>query len=688
MNMMIKARCPKQAGVLLPGILCAMLIWYAGVGEAKAACNAGNILYNDLEIVLSKDVVCIGGTVTATVTTDPIGANVTLTSISSKISITPTVGLPGVFTITGGTKSDAPKDVPLVATIISGVETDPEVVSCIETSSITVLKVESVDSDTGGIPELASDETAVDVTITGFFAPTVSFVDFGPGITVNSFTRDSDTETTANITVLSTASAGERDVSVTSGGITCTGSDLFLVVQATIHYCWNPCSLGAEQEILFADGARNTPLTAHVTKSGGNPVPGKQVAFSIDSGDGTVAPATDTTDAAGDASSTLTAGTAIGRTKVKAVVASTGTARVKVYMYKQEVAAGPPAVYYDFNEIISDADFTTAPTSLDSRDKIELWLRDPHHPASSPTLISGLAWRGYGPITAADVDVLADPITSLPSSGTVRIDNEEIAYTSKQTTYPPKLTGCTRGANGTSAAAHNSGNANSIVLLKTTLNGAVNATDTTIAVDSTTAATKSRGTGLFIIENEQITYTSWDPTAKTFNGCTRGANGTTAAAHADNTAAFYEVARAGTLISSIIQEECSAHNVSPCVVLVHLQKEQQLISIESPTDGRLNHGMGLSGAPTNIKDQIERGIGNSLRYWYDNAPAVPHIFPKGTPGGTGIGYADTVDGNVGLRLKINNAASYSLYKFTPWIRATTAGMGNYLFYDLWDQYGF
>ena len=103
--MMMKTRWPKQAGYMLPGILCAMLIWHAGAGVAKGACNAGNILYSTLTIELSKDVVCVGGTVTATVTTDPLGATVTVTSVSSKISITPTVGLPtpAVFTITGGT---------------------------------------------------------------------------------------------------------------------------------------------------------------------------------------------------------------------------------------------------------------------------------------------------------------------------------------------------------------------------------------------------------------------------------------------------------------------------------------------------------------------------------------------------------------------------------------------------------
>ena len=185
--MMIKTPWPKQAGVLLPGILCAILIWHAGVGEAKAACNAGNILYTTLTIELSKDVVCVGGTVTATVTTDPIGANVTLTSIPSippKISISPTVGLPGVFTITGVTESDLPGDVPLLATIVSGVETDPEVVSCIKSipNALTVLKVDvSIDLvDEEPVPDPRAtvrdasglDMSTLSVTLNGYAVAT------------------------------------------------------------------------------------------------------------------------------------------------------------------------------------------------------------------------------------------------------------------------------------------------------------------------------------------------------------------------------------------------------------------------------------------------------------------------------------------------------------------------------------
>jgi hypothetical protein len=61
------------------------------------------------------------------------------------------------------------------------------------------------------------------------------------------------------------------------------------------------------------------------------------------------------------------------------------------------------------------------------------------------------------------------------------------------------------------------------------LNGAINNSVTTITVDSTTSFPAS---GRIDIDTELITYTG--TTSTTFTGCTRGANGTTAASHSDN----------------------------------------------------------------------------------------------------------------------------------------------------------
>ena len=65
----------------------------------------------------------------------------------------------------------------------------------------------------------------------------------------------------------------------------------------------------------------------------------------------------------------------------------------------------------------------------------------------------------------------------------------------------------------------------------TTLDGAALVGDTTITVQSTTGFP---ATGTILIGTEQITYTG--TTATTFTGCTRGANGTTAAGYPTNTA--------------------------------------------------------------------------------------------------------------------------------------------------------
>jgi hypothetical protein len=65
------------------------------------------------------------------------------------------------------------------------------------------------------------------------------------------------------------------------------------------------------------------------------------------------------------------------------------------------------------------------------------------------------------------------------------------------------------------------------------LNGGINASVTTITVDSTTGFS---ATGVILIDQELITYTGTSST--TFTGCVRGAQGTTAASHSDNAVVY------------------------------------------------------------------------------------------------------------------------------------------------------
>jgi hypothetical protein len=70
-----------------------------------------------------------------------------------------------------------------------------------------------------------------------------------------------------------------------------------------------------------------------------------------------------------------------------------------------------------------------------------------------------LAWGRLGKaystlneeLTAIDTTITVADGTSYPASGTVQIESEDITYTGKSTN---DLTGCTRGANSTTAHAH------------------------------------------------------------------------------------------------------------------------------------------------------------------------------------------------------------------------------------------
>jgi len=199
---------------------------------------------------------------------------------------------------------------------------------------------------------------------------------------------------------------------------------------------------------------------------------------------------------------------------------------------------------------------------------------------SSSTLLNGS-------INDTDTTVTVDSTTGFESIGTISVDNENITYTGKTTTT---FTGCTRGADSTSAASHSddatvtrsnkwynitrtSGTYSATadegwtstiiggVLAMTNnfdkpqywaltdgkpissqkmqdltnwpsytlLNGALNNSDTTITVDSTEDFPSA---GTINIGSEKITYTG--VTSTTFTGCTRGAESTSAASHSDN----------------------------------------------------------------------------------------------------------------------------------------------------------
>ena len=206
---------------------------------------------------------------------------------------------------------------------------------------------------------------------------------------------------------------------------------------------------------------------------------------------------------------------------------------------------------------------------------------------SSSTLLNGA-------LNDSATTVTVDSTTGFETAGTITIGAENITYTGKTSTT---FTTCTRGADSTSAAAHDDdstvtratkwynvtrssgaytatadenwtstiiggvlvltnnfdkpqywalsdGIPLSSTLMQdlsnwpslTLLNGALNDSATTVTVDSTEDFPTS---GTVTIGTEDITYTG--KTDTTFTGCTRGANSTSAAAHDDDAPVFVNV---------------------------------------------------------------------------------------------------------------------------------------------------
>ncbi|MDY6833183.1 MAG: IPT/TIG domain-containing protein [Chloroflexota bacterium] len=79
-------------------------------------------------------------------------------------------------------------------------------------------------------PTFGAQGGTMDVLITGTGFTNVSTVDFGTGVTVNSFTEDSSTQITTNVTVDPYATIDTRNVSVTNEGGTSILSNQFTVI--------------------------------------------------------------------------------------------------------------------------------------------------------------------------------------------------------------------------------------------------------------------------------------------------------------------------------------------------------------------------------------------------------------------------------------------------------------------------
>ena len=145
-------------------------------------------------------------------------------------------------------------------------------------------------------------------------------------------------------------------------------------------------------------------------------------------------------------------------------------------------------------------------------------------------------------------------------------------------------------------------------LLVTTLDGAINASVTSITL--TDASEFPNGAGTILIESEQITYTG--KSSNTLTGCTRGANSTSAASHSDDVAVhgFFDDAELlfdsggsdGNTVSSATYEFATIANLGSVVT------SRVTPSMSQSADDRVNLFDNSSG---NIDDKAGNWDGNA-----------------------------------------------------------------------------
>jgi len=117
-------------------------------------------------------------------------------------------------------------------------------------------------------PPTGTQGETLDVTITGTHfsgVTSVKFGEFGSYVTANNFTEDSDTQITANVTILSYASPGTRNVTVTTPGGTASLDDGFTVSRAGEQTQSVNTATNTGTTTFTTDGGSINNLTASAT---------------------------------------------------------------------------------------------------------------------------------------------------------------------------------------------------------------------------------------------------------------------------------------------------------------------------------------------------------------------------------------------------------------------------------------
>jgi hypothetical protein len=146
----------------------------------------------------------------------------------------------------------------------------------------------------------------------------------------------------------------------------------------------------------------------------------------------------------------------------------------------------------------------------------------------------------------------------------------------------------------------------------------------------------------------------------------------------------------GTSVATLIYQAAIQYTLNPQVLLATAQKEKSLISAPAlPTADILNYGMGCR-KPTNFKTQIMCAASTLTGHFKDTTDGFGHniTYPFFFRATNGIRQYVTNSGLQAVGFSVDNAATYTQYRYTPYIQALSTSGGVYQFELEWAQYHF
>lgn len=144
----------------------------------------------------------------------------------------------------------------------------------------------------------------------------------------------------------------------------------------------------------------------------------------------------------------------------------------------------------------------------------------------------------------------------------------------------------------------------------------------------------------------------------------------------------------GHLASYWLATHCKENGINPKIIITHIQKEQGGITRKTPFAKQRTYdyllGVGATDGGDNAKwagvDNQILGSIQTCKKWYDK--------------GLALNFPTIVAASDRPNLSIENAATYSLYKYTPWVgdmdkqigkNLYKVPFGNYLFWKIYNS---